>query len=248
MFDFLPAVEPRKLARSPLVNVVVQVRFENQRIFTTSAGAAQIHEALGDRYARLLVEQQTMLTAGPAGVNTEITPQYRLTDLEGDWSVLFGAEHLTLETSKYTLWTEARTRFEEAVAVAAEVARIRVTERIGLRYVNHFPFETLTTSLRDEILGPLRLSEFRGSLQSSISQQLLTDDDVALIIRYGCANNQGTTGAFLLDIDVSNGTTSPFDAKSLLSQLDSFNDVAFRFFVWSLATSEYESMTAVEKG
>ncbi|MFC7246376.1 TIGR04255 family protein [Catellatospora aurea] len=239
MFDFLPAVDNQPLSKPPISNVIIQVKFPNQRLFTTHAGASELQDALGHRYPRLLAERQTVVTAGSTAVNTEVIPQYRLTDLEGAWSLIIGAEALTLETSCYTSWTDARERFDEALKVACDAAKMRVAERVGLRYVNHFAQERMTQQVRPELLALTQLSGPRNTLGSAVSQYIFRDNATVLLVRTGLANEDRTrVTPYLLDVDVASSAPTAFDRAAVIERLDGFNDVAFRFFSWSL-TPQY---------
>lgn len=100
MFDFLPAFDPVPLGGAPLVQVIAQVKFNVQSSLSTPPpGVGVLHDVLADQYPRLLAEQQAVITAAPGGVTTTQVPQWRLTDLKGQWAVVVAPEQLALETT-----------------------------------------------------------------------------------------------------------------------------------------------------
>jgi uncharacterized protein (TIGR04255 family) len=243
MFDFLPPAASTPLRAAPLVRVLVQVRFDNQRAFGTSAGASDIHELIGDRYPRLLAEQQAVITAGPTGVSSDFAPVYKMTDLEGRRSVALGTDHVTLELSDYLDWADARARFDEILSAVVEVGNVRVAERVGLRYVNHFESAEVDGRVNPALLASLQFSELRAYLASSASQLILRDDGSVLLVRCGISREESQPmSPFLLDIDCATDKAVAFNQDAVYSRLDAFNDVAFRFFIWSITKDYYERL------
>lgn len=233
MFDFLPAVDPVPLTGAPLVQVIAQVKFNAQSSFTTHQGVGVLHDALAERYPRLLVEQQAVITATPGGVTTTQIPQWRMTDLGGLWAVVLGPEHLALETTAYPTWESLRTRMEQALNALGEAARPRVRERIGLRYVNHVPADThgtFTGRVRPELLGLTGVPGWRDAMTASLSQTVLVDEHAQMALRYGSGASVVQGDIFVLDIDCSDERPVEFDAKEILTYFDSLNDAAYRCF------------------
>lgn len=247
MFDFLPPATAAPFTSPPLVRALIQIRFDNQRSLGTVAGATDVHELVADRYPRLLTEQQALITAGPTGVSSDFAPQYRMTDLDETSSVVLATDHVTFETSGYTDWREARTRFDEVISAVSEVANLRVAERIGLRYVNHFPIERIESKVNGALLASLQEPGLREYLGSSAGQLVLHDNGAALLVRCGISRSNGDYSPFLLDIDCATSKPTSFDRGSAFGRLDDFNDVAFRFFMWSITKDYRDRLVSGER-
>ncbi|MFF4563017.1 TIGR04255 family protein [Streptomyces sp. NPDC001435] len=250
MFNFLPGADVLQLKPRLLQQVITQVRFNSQGTLGTHAGVSTVHDALAARYPRLTTEQQLSVMATPgSGVQTTSTPQYRFQDLKGTWAVVLGPEHATLETSVYTGWSEVRERMEEVLLAVADVATLRVRERVGLRYVNHVPAAedgSLEGRVRAEVLGVTGNQGWRTSLIGSVGQVIAADNGTQLALRYGLVteNTQGQA-PYLLDIDCSNSDPVEYEAAETLSYFDKLNDVAYRCFAWCV-DEKYRMTLAVQ--
>lgn len=77
----------------------------------------RFQEGVAELYPRLIAEKQTQLTAAPGNLSADSIPQWRLTDLEGNWACVVGPEHLTIETQAYTTWSVLRGRLMSAIEV-----------------------------------------------------------------------------------------------------------------------------------
>ncbi|MEV0093384.1 TIGR04255 family protein [Streptomyces sp. NPDC050738] len=237
MFDFLPGADVLPLKPALLQQVIVQVRFNSQGILGTHTGASTVHDALAARYPRLTTEQQLTIMATPGnGVQSTSIPQYRFQDLKGTWAVVLGSEHATLETTDYAGWGEVRERMEEVLSVVAEIATLRVRERVGLRYVNHVPTDdggSLDGRVRGDVLGITGDRGWRNHLIGSVGQLLAVDDGIQLALRHGLATENAQVKApYLLDIDCSNSDPVGYEVEETLRYLDALNDVAYRCFAW----------------
>lgn len=242
MFDFLPATPHVALRHAPLQVAVAQVKFEYRPSLSKHAGASSFQEAVADDYPRLIAEPQSSITAGPGNLSASEVPQWRFTDLTNTWSCVVGPEQLTIETSSYSQWSTMRERVERAVTVLVDLAKPRIRERIGLRYINHIQpnddgvFEEM---IKSELLGVLGLSAWRNGLTTTVSQSIFKDGDAQLALRYG-RGVPGQDEAFVLDIDCANETGLAFDLQQTMLYFDQLNDAALRAFSASLA-QEYRA-------
>lgn len=249
MFDFLPAEDPVALRGAPLIQVIAQVKFNAQSSLATHQGVGVLHDALADRYPRLLVEQQAVISAAPGGVTTTQIPQWRMTDLDGRWAIVLGPEHLALETAVYATWDSLRTRMEQALGALEDVARARVRERIGLRYVNHVPADehgTFTGRVRPELLGLTDVRGWREAMTASLSQTVLIDEHAQMALRYGSGGPVVQGDMFVLDIDCSDERPVEFDAKEILTYFDTLDDAAYRCFCFCVPAQFRTALQARE--
>jgi uncharacterized protein (TIGR04255 family) len=234
MFDFLPAAEVQSLLDSPLQQVIAQVRFGSQSMLGTHEGAGAVHDSLADMYPRLLAEQQQVVTMTPSGATLISVPQYRMTDLDRSWSVVVGMEQLTVESSKYSNWTELYSRLEAALKAVSDLVQLRVRERVGLRYVNLVKAHddgSFKGRVSAELIGPAGRLDWNGHLTSFLSQITASDDDAQMILRVGVTPQAGDS-SFMVDIDCFNDQPREFDLKDTLSYFDQLNDACYRCFCW----------------
>lgn len=246
MFEFLPAADLVCLEKAPLVQVIAQVRFSSQAVLGTHEGAGAVHDVLGDMYPRLLAEQQQVVTMTPSGSTIVAVPQYRLTDLNRAWSVVLGTDQLSVETSNYSSWTDLRARLEAALTAVTDLTRLRVRERVGLRYINNIqPSDdgTFNGRVRPDLLGPASDEGWHRHILSMIGQIAAKDGDAQLILRVGLAAQpllppgvtpDSATSGYLIDIDCFNDQPREFSLEETLQYFDQLNDVDYRCFCWAV--------------
>lgn len=239
MFDFLPAEAPVALQGAPLVQVIAQVKFDSQSSLTHAQGANLFKDRLADHYPRLLPEQQQTVTAGPGGVRSTSTPQWRLTDLSKSWSCVIGPEQLALETTTYGLWVDMRQRLEEALSVLENAAQPRVRERIGLRYINHVEPDadgSFDDRISTDLLGPLVRPGWREQRTTSLGQTVMREGTTQLALRYGTGVGVvDPNDRFVVDIDCFDETPEEYQTEKILSYFDSLNDSVYRCFITCLS-------------
>lgn len=234
MFEFLGSEVPVGLEGAPLVQVIAQVKFDSQSSFSKADGANLLRDHLSDLYPRLLQEQQQTFTAGPGGVTSTSVAQWRLTDLSKSWSCVVGPEHLTLETTSYTRWTDMRQRLADALTALEAVAHPRVRERIGLRYVNHIQPSadgSFAGRINPDLLGPMMRPGWRKWTAASLGQTIVRDGPVQLALRYGTgAGVVDPDDRFVVDIDCFDESPAEYQRDQLLSYFDELNGSTYRCF------------------
>jgi uncharacterized protein (TIGR04255 family) len=255
VFEFLPAADVVCLQKAPLVQVIAQVRFGSQSVLGTHEGAGAVHDVLADMYPRLLAEQQQLVTMTPSGSTVASVPQYRMTDLNRAWSVVLGTEQLAVETSDYTNWTDLRSRLDAALRAVMDLTKLRVRERVGLRYINQIPPADnglFHGRIRPALLGPASEENWQRHITSMIGQVVARDKDAQLLLRVGLATQPPTmptavasivANGFQVDIDCFNDQPSEFDIDETLEYFDQLNDVSYRCFCWAVS-EDYRSQLA----
>jgi uncharacterized protein (TIGR04255 family) len=243
MFDFLPAADVVCLEKAPLVQVIAQVRFGSQTVLGTHEGAGAVHDVLADMYPRLLAEQQQLVTMTPSGSTVAAVPQYRMTDLNRSWSVVLGTDQLAVETSNYSNWTDLRARLESALKAVTDLTKLRVRERVGLRYINHIqPGDdgSFSGRIRPDLLGPAGDEGWRPHILSMVGQIIAKDGEAQLLLRVGLAAQSlappglPPVNGYLIDIDCFNDQPSEFGLEETLEYFDQLNDADYRCFCWAV--------------
>jgi uncharacterized protein (TIGR04255 family) len=233
--------------------MLAQVRFAPKSRSTEAESVERLHEALEQRYPRLVPEQQTEFTVTPGGVQTAVAPVWRLTDLTKRWSLVVGIDHFTVETTAYTEWADFYERLREALEALEKVMPPRVRERIGLRYINEVPSGADVRNWSDRIsptlLGPIGEAAFTSALSHALSEIKLIDQEGAVVLRHGVSYEQprSTEPSYLIDIDCFDDTPVDFGLQAALERFTIFNDVAFRLFRWSLVDTYYEELRGARR-
>lgn len=138
-----------------------------------------------------------------------------------------------VQTQRYARWSET---FEpiltRALAAAGEILRPSLRTRIGLRYVNRFVNPEARrpadwdAKFDKTLLGPVVSGPLVDLIKAS--QQVLElgwDDGVAGVVRHGAFVDPAAAHAYsyLLDLDVFDGATEPFNSDDCLQRLTRMN-------------------------
>jgi uncharacterized protein (TIGR04255 family) len=243
----LPPPDERRLARSPLALVVCQVSFEELAAATDARLALSFHEELGGRsglYPKLepVKLQMVNVQGGPGGFQSAAQTRqgWRFQSTDGFWTVTLMPDHVALETSRYTTWSDDfQIRLANVIDAAAHLVEPAIEQRLGLRYVNRItePVVKAAAEWRDYVassfLGPV-LDETLGEAVQAAQQQvdLSLDASVSCSVRHGFFNDPSRDGAptYLIDIDVFRATGQPFDLAEIKETLVTFNTRVLQIF------------------
>jgi len=265
MFGLDPV--PRyRLARPPLVQAFGQVRFPARAKLATMEGIEPVQERLDAvfPYMRPQQIQQVSLLVGPAGAAASGSSQaqiWHFDDGQG-WTADLSADAATLMVGpQYGEFSEFSERFEAILHALCQGARVSLTDRLGIRYVNiaelppggDAPWRTW---FRPELTGwPATDTVADGTqLVTTITQTQLTapptgelagpEADIQAIVRHGLVPpntmvpgvlpTQPRGAAYLLDIDIFTEGPQPFAPEELSRQLTVLHGQVDRFFYWAL--------------
>jgi uncharacterized protein (TIGR04255 family) len=137
----LDAMPKYSLARPPLVQALVDLRFPVQANLASMAGIAPIQQHLSDLFPYMKQQQQQSVSlllgpGGPTATETQSTPSWSFDDDNG-WSLTLTPSNAVLSIgSKYSEFGEFSKRFEVLLEVLAEYAYIPRADRLGVRYIN----------------------------------------------------------------------------------------------------------------
>lgn len=247
------------LSRAPLVKVLAQLRFPvNARIDTTE-GVAGFQDLLRDIYPVMRQEQQLAFAvpmgAPPIGAQMAATAAYlwRLSSLEGDWTVVISRDFLAIETSNYISRDDFLERFEQVLDSMTKAGLSpAVSDRLGMRYIDRIEGEEMLSDLpalvRPEVLGvgDVELPE-HSEIIGSASQTDLRIDDVRIRAGWGLLPPNavmlpGIDGVdaktWVLDVDVYTERVAPFSVQDVVNEAKVAADHAYRFFRWAV-TDEF---------
>lgn len=140
MFD-LAATPQYRLARSPLNQALVQVRFPIRAGLATVEGIAPIQEQLGSLFPYLKGEQvqQVSMLVGPGARSTpeaQTAHTWRFEDDSG-WSLVLAPDAATLAIGpQYTEFREFSDRFTAILGALGDRGGVSRADRLGVRYIN----------------------------------------------------------------------------------------------------------------
>jgi len=244
----LPAYESRRLQRSPLSLVAWQLNCEEVGREITHAQARDVQRVLGDRWTQLQSAQRVTTTVTPGGAINEPNRQaYRLLSTDSAWSILLNPDSVTLETRKYTVWSEMHPIIQKCLEAITTVYDPLTETRVGLRYVDQIALPDTAESwdglIPNALLGVSADKRIGASVLASDQRVLLqVTEDVRCLLRHGLqASPEGVLGqSYLLDFDLSREGTRSFDRTGVSDLTDILHDWMGRLFTISLTQDLYE--------
>lgn len=252
----VPVTPPRKhpkLARSPLVNVVCQVRFPPLLDLAAEGRRnellAELQRALADYPLFAEVMGQEILL-GPEGVQAhEARPtQFRFTSDEGRWNVGLAPDSLSLQTTQYDHFNDFVGRWQTIATAVQEILGPSRQLRIGLRYVDELRVDDADKPaawvdlLAPEVLGLAGSKRWGMATTQSFQEWVLQVESVRCTLRHGFLPSavHGRDPFYLLDTDCYVEEVSAFDPSMQLDYLGRFNDIAYELFRDALSEQLYE--------
>ena len=147
---------------------------------------------------------------------------------------------VAVQTQGYGRWSDT---FEPVLAVALEgvgaLLQPSLRTRVGLRYVNRFANPNArsahdwASTFDAALLGPVVAGPIADVIRSSQQQlELSWDEGIGGLIRHGAFVDPAVNGAYsyLLDLDLSDSSTEPFDPSDCLRRLTALNRKAAELF------------------
>lgn len=242
----LPAADQTLLRNAPLEVAIVDVRFAGAEAVPIDVAIAirdALTEATGMQFPQIKPAQQRMvqIELGPDGSqlsNKEGLTGWQILSVDGSNMVTVMPDNVIMQTTSYSRWSDSMGQPLSAVlGVLAETIKPELRTRLGLRYVDRFRDPEASKPgawrgrLRDEILGPLGSEDF-GELVRGAQQQLELYIDVnhRSILRHGFTSEEDQSVGYLIDIDVFNELSIPFDADNIAANAVQLNRTALSLF------------------
>jgi uncharacterized protein (TIGR04255 family) len=237
-------VEEIYLPRAPLAMALAQVRFPLSPELIDEDHLGKMRDRLKADYP-ILREDKTVGFLVSAGGLAEGPPAERIVrfnDKAETWQLSVGQNFIALNTSTYTTRDDFCRRFEEGVAVAADVASPLVFDRIGIRYINRFTGEDLAelgSLIAEPFLGLTSLAVAPAQLVQSFTQTILRLEGGTIGARWGLlpagavidpALAPVDAPSWILDVDVYQEQKGDFVAAEIGRRVRQYADIAYRFF------------------
>ena len=246
-------------ARSPLVEVICQLRFPAILTINTKE-PAEFQEAVRHDFPRYAVrqEQRPPKLVGAGTPNAKLEPQspvanHSFISADGFWKLNLTKDFIALSTLRYTRWEDFALRLDKPLAQFIQVYEPAFFERIGLRYVNAVSKSRLglTDLLWDDLirsphLGILGEPDVDETLvgRSALDTELTLGEGLRMKIHAGPGlingGKQDPEPKFILDGDFSR--TANLTADKVPDTLEELHRYAERFFHGAILPELHEAM------
>ena len=240
---FFASYDRYRYARSPLVEVICQLRFPA----ILSIGAkepAEFQEAVRRDFPRYSarVERVPPKVVGAGTPNASVQQQppvtnYQFLSADGAWKLNLTRSFIALSTVRYTRWEEFAQALDRPLAQFIQLYQPAFFERAGLRYINAFSRKAL--GLEDTPWADLIQPAFLGALaepdveestvtRCSLDLEMRPEEEVRLKLHAGPGllggGRRDPEVKFILDSDLS--WTGSLSADQIPARLE-------RFHVWA---------------
>lgn len=237
-----PAKSEIALARSPLAEVVCQVRFPII-LKISQETPVEFQEQIRSRFPELSLERGLHLRAPTIGRQEDIAADiqpvvYRFSSADDLTTLSLAADFFAVTTTGYTHWRDFKHELDFAHQMVERVYQPARATRIGLRYINRLTLEnTQTASALEliELLNPDLTATLRTDLFNTISgvahQMTFSDGTVRLNLRvvYRIENDDPE---IFLDLDAFEA--GKLELASLMQRVEEFHTAIHDAFRWCL--------------
>ncbi len=234
--------------RNFIQQAVCELRFPTLMSLGESKPPAPFVSALRKRFP--IIETLNEMTVVP-GEKSISGHSHQLMTTKQTWIVRLKENAISIETSRYTAFSEFRDQVKEVVSAAIPVIDSDFFTRIGLRYINIVKTDQthITEWINPKLIGPLDhqgftlISEYTGRLAMGA-------DDGGCLLQHGMRNKPGintptdVTPDYLIDVDAYR-TEVP--ATSVESALNSIHRQGFSLFRWALGPKAIEYLERKER-
>lgn len=232
---FLTPVPPARYARNFLRQVVCELRFPTLFDLNSSVPHLEFAHALRKIYPH---HSHQVTATDVNGGAYERTHTHIFKSKNLDWSVSLSQSAITVETTKYTHFSDLVERINFLTAAATDVIDSDFFTRIGLRYINIVPMNLVdgdTTAfkgwIRDSLVGVI-VDENLGVVHEYASRVAGQAEFGTFLFQHGVGYNSVTKNAeYFLDFDFAKENVEIADVATTLDEL---HRNEFAMFQWTL--------------
>lgn len=235
------------LPNAPLVRVIAQIRFPLVAAIEQRDFIAPFQETIRSTYPILRQEQtQELLLGANAAAARRVGTVWRFSSEDKHWRVSLTSDFLALETTKYTSRNDFLERFDSIVAALASRIDPKLTDRLGIRYIDRITGDALAeiaNMIRPEVRG-LVGTPAECSVSHSISETVFTRSDEMVLARWGrlppnatvdpSAIEPANVASWILDLDMSSTTAVPFAVERVIADARRYTERLYTFFRWAV--------------
>jgi uncharacterized protein (TIGR04255 family) len=253
------------LARSPIVTVVWQLRFEEHPTLVAPKTALGLQELLGgpDEFSLAMLPRihLSVQPAGPAASEGMPKPAaaatgggWRLSAADGTWHVNVESSSVSIESSRYGTWdSDFSPRLQRVLDALEAIGPPIVESRLGLRYINVLVGSAVggpPLSVPNEmagliapwLLGPLHEPQLQDSVQMTQGRVAFGFDRANAILNHGVVSTETGELGYLVDIDTFREGGRAFQGSGVMTQSTLLHGIALGLFQASLASETLKSM------
>lgn len=256
---FFASYDRYRYARSPLVEVICQLRFPA----ILSIGAkepAEFQEAVRRDFPRYSARMERVppkvVGAGTPNASVQQQPpvtNYQFLSADGTWKLNLTSSFIALSTLRYTRWEDFAHHLDKVLAKFIQIYHPTAFSRTGLRYVNAISRRAL--GLTDLLWDDLIRSPYIGILgepdvdeklvsKSALNTDIRLEEGVRLKIHAGPGlingGKQDPEPKFILDGDVALSASTPADQVPAV--LEKLHRYSVRFFHGAIMPELHEAM------
>ncbi len=238
-----PPCEDVRLGKSPLTEVICQIRFDP--ILSIAEIPAGFQDQVRGRFPKFEWEQPiTMQVPDPqsesGSISVQVAPRTsKFSTASGDSTISLATNFAALSTSGYTVWEDFAHDVQLMLAAVQTVYGPLSIVRVGLRYLNVLSavklglagWHELLDLVNPSLFTPLGTTPWRdfNTYQSAL---VIDDDENTLAFRFG--SQEDADGAnVLLDLDYFRESAIASDIN-LVSLLEGFHQRIYLAFRWSI--------------
>jgi len=255
------------LARSPIVTVVWQLRFEEHPALIAPQTALKLQESLGGpeefsltMLPKIQLSIQAPAESVPSPATGAVGGGWRLSSTDGSWHVSVESSSVSVEASRYGAWDSGfSSRLQRVLDALDQVGAPVVESRLGLRYINVVVGSALggrplaaPTDLSGLIapwlLGPIQEQRLQDSVQMTQGRAAFRFDDVNTIMNHGVVSTETGEIGYLIDIDAFREGGRAFRSDDIIAQTAVLHMVVLGLFQASLTAEALKSMHSESDG
>ena len=249
--------ERYQYARSPLVEVICQLRFP--AILSISAKEpVEFQESVRQEFPRYAVRQEPQPPKLVPGPNPTVQPQpavtnYNFVSEDGLWKLNLTNSFIALSTLRYQHWEDFAARLDRPLAQFIQIYRPSFFERIGLRYVNAVSRRSLGLEgeLWDDRIQPLYLGALgepdvdeKQVTKSALDMDMGLEGGIHMKVHAGPGLLRGgkedPETKFILDSDFS--VSGNENAGQVPGKLEELHRYAVRLFRGAITSELHNAM------
>lgn len=252
-----PRLPDIRLLRSPLIEVVCQVRFP-AILRIANEDPTMFQERVRHRFPRLEREEGFIFQLQFSGSGASQPPVaqptsrlFRFQTEDGHTAITLSADFYALSTTRYTVWEDFARDLLMTHDAVREIYQPGFSTRIGLRYVDQLTpsklglgaFDDVVDLLRPELTALLRVDVW-DLPRELLSQLVLDDQEGHLGLRFGkpLSDDEPT---LILDFDYYDDRELPFEG--LVERCHRYHDKIYDAFRWCLREDRLDVFQPVAK-
>jgi uncharacterized protein (TIGR04255 family) len=268
----LPAIfeapDETPLARSPIVTVIWQLRFEDHPTMASPQSALVLQKILGGPSEYSLVQipriQVSLQPVGPGSAMSQppsvgaTSAGWRLSANDSSCQISIESSSVSIEAAQYGSWaSDFSPRLLALLHAIEEVGPPVIETRLGLRYVNVVvgsaavgpPFNSATELAKvvaPWLLGPLTQEDLREHVQITQGRVSFKFDQSDAILNHGVVSAENGELGYLIDVDAFREGGRAFNVSEVVDQSALLHKIVLGLFQASLTPDALLSMRSPE--